>query len=70
MHRILIDQLTAAPTRKWNAGAIAMAITVAIIAGVDSYWPGMGDTLSPAIEPAITAIVGLVAAYFTRNRAG
>jgi len=53
----LIDQPSFAPTRKWNAAAIASAITIAIIAGVNQYWPGVGDTLAPIVEQAITAMV-------------
>jgi len=66
----LIDQPSIAPTRKWNAAAIASAITIAIIAGVNAYWPGVGDALSPIVDQAITAAIALAAAYFTRNRAG
>ena len=66
----MTDQPSLAPTRKWNAAAIASALTIAIIAGINAYWPGVGDTLSPVIENAIAPIVALVAAYFTRNRAG
>jgi len=66
----LIDQPSIAPTRKWNAAAIASALTIAIIAGVNAYWPGVGDALSPIVENAITAVIALAAAYFTRSRAG
>jgi len=66
----LIDQPSFAPTNKWNAVAFASALTIAVIAGVNAYLPGVGDALSPIVEQIITAVIALAAAYFTRNRAG
>jgi hypothetical protein len=64
----LIDQPSPAPTRKVTAGALAGALTAAIIAGVNELWPGFGDDLAPALHAFVPVVVGFVAAYFTRER--
>lgn len=65
----LVNQPTAAPTRKLQAVGIAGAITAAIIAGVNAYWPGIGDQFSPAIGAGVATVISFVAGYFTRNSA-
>lgn len=65
----LVNQPSPAPTRKLQAVGIAGAITAGIIAGVNAYWPGIGDQFSPAIGAAVATLVSVIAGYFTRNRA-
>ena len=65
----LINQPSAAPTRKLQAVGVAGAITAGIIAGVNAYWPGIGDQFGPAIGALVATVVSVVAGYVTRNRA-
>lgn len=62
----LVDQPTAAPTRKQAANGIAGAVsTVAMYV----YWRVTGEQLPPGMESALTAIFVFFIGYAVRNRA-
>lgn len=65
----LVDQPTAAPTRKLKAVVIAGLLTTAVIGVINTYLPGVGDALGPTLSGIITVAVSAVAGYFTRNAA-
>lgn len=67
MSDLLIDQPTAAPTRKVTAFAVAGGITAAIMAALEYFSPDMAKALGPLVAQAVPVVVGFVAAYFTRN---
>lgn len=69
---VLINQPSAAPTRKWTAATIAE-----VIAGLLSVAAVFGFDLGEDLDPeqialgvaAVVALAGRVVAYFTKNRA-
>ncbi len=65
----LISQPSASPTRKVSAVGITGAVTVAIIAGVNALWPGVGDQAAPVIAAAVTWLAAFLGGYLTRERA-
>ena len=66
---ILIDQPTAAPTRKVGAGAIGSLIAVGILAALDAYIPGLGELLSEPVYGVVAAVAGFLTSYFVREKA-
>lgn len=66
----LVNQPTAAPSRKWWAGLIAGVIVNAAYGAADYLWPGhpFEPYKGEAIGWAVLAVT-LVAQYFSRNRA-
>lgn len=66
----LVNQPTAAPSRKWWAGLIAGVIVNAAYGAADYLWPGhpFEPYKGEAIGWAVLAVT-LVTQYFSRNRA-
>jgi len=65
----LVKQPTAAPTRKMEAVGISGAITVALVAGINYLWPGVGDSYAIVIGAAVTWAVTSASGYITKERA-
>ena len=65
----LVSQPTAAPTRKWNYGALGSAIVIAAIAGLTAYDPALGAVWGPVIGAVAGALGFAVPAYLVKNRA-
>jgi len=69
MQTPLVSQQTAAPTRKWNYGAIGSVIIAVIIAGLTAF----DAELAGKWVPVITAIAGglgfAIPSYIVKNRA-
>lgn len=67
MTKTLIEQPTAAPTRKIKATGIAGLVSAAVL-GVLHWWqPELAAMLGGQIEGLIVAIVATLAGYFTRE---
>ncbi len=66
----LVNQPTAAPSRKWWAGLIAGVLVNAAYGAADYLWPGhpFEPYKGEAIGWAVLAVT-LVTQYFSRNRA-
>lgn len=66
----LVNQPTAAPSRKWWAGLIAGVIVNAAYGAADYLWPGhpFEPYKGEAIGWAVLAVT-LVTQYFSRNKA-
>lgn len=65
----LKNQETAMPTRKIAAVGISGAISVAIVAAVNHYWPGFGDQNAMVIGSVVTWIAATISGFMTRNKA-
>ena len=65
----LVAQPSAAPTRKWNFGALGSAIVIAAIAGLTAYDPALGAVWGPVIGAVAGALGFAVPAYIVKNRA-
>jgi hypothetical protein len=65
----LVAQPSAAPTRKWNYGALGSAIVIAAIAGLTAYDPALGAVWGPVIGAVAGALGFAVPAYLVKNRA-
>lgn len=65
----LVKQPSAAPTRKWQYGALVSALLVAALAGWQAYDPESAAQWSPIVYQ-IAGILGFaLPAYITKNRA-
>lgn len=64
----LINQATAAPTRKIRATGIAGAITAAAIGALHWWSPELAAVLGAPVEGAIVAVVATVAGYVVRDK--
>ncbi len=64
----LVKQPTKAPTRKMTATGIGGIVTVAILAALDAWVPGLGDIMSVEVS-ALVAIAGAwLSGYMTQER--
>ena len=66
----LVNQPSAAPTRKWWAFVIAGMVVNGAFGALDAAWPEhpFGPYKADIIGWAVV-VVGAASAYFTRNRA-
>ena len=65
----LVKQATLRPVRKVGVGVgVGGAIVVALVAVVNYYTPGLGDTLAPTISALVTWALTFVSAYMTKER--
>jgi hypothetical protein len=64
----LINQATAAPTRKIKATGIAGGITAAALGALHWWSPELAAVLGGPVEAGIVAVVATVAGYVTRER--
>ena len=64
---VLVDQPTAAPTRKLTATGIGGIVAIGILAALDAWMPGIGQYLSEPVYAAVALVSGLISGYFTRN---
>jgi hypothetical protein len=65
----LVTQPTAALTRKMKGVTLAGGLTVALVAVINYYTPGLGDTLAPTITALLTYVAAVVNGYMLRERA-
>ena len=63
----LINQATAAPTRKVKATGIAGALTAAALGALHWWSPEWAAVLGGPVETGIVAVVATVAGYMTRD---
>lgn len=73
MNEVLINQNTAAPTRKVKAGIIAGKVVTVVFGIIAMTNPEVFGRIPPGFELAvgglITTLVQDVAAYFTKDKA-
>jgi len=66
----LVNQPTAAPTRKWWAFVIAGVVVNGAFGALDAAWPDHPFTPYKAeVIGWAVVVVGAISGYFTRNRA-
>jgi hypothetical protein len=65
----LINQATAAPTRKVKAGGIAGALTAAALGALNWWSPEFAAVLGGPVEGAIVVVVSTLTSYMTREKA-
>lgn len=63
----LVTQPTNAPTRKLTATGIGGIVSIAILAGLNAWVPGLGDILTEPVYAAVALIGGLVSGWFVRE---
>jgi hypothetical protein len=63
----LINQATAAPSRKIKATGIAGALSAAAIGALHWWSPELASVLGAPVEAGIVAVVATVAGYMTRE---
>ena len=64
----LVNQATAAPTRKIKATGIAGALTAAALGALHWWSPELASVLGAPVEAGIVALVATVAGYMTRDK--
>lgn len=64
----LVTQPTNAPTRKVTAMGIGGVVSIAILAGLNAWVPGLGDLLTEPIYAAVALVGGLVSGWFVKER--
>lgn len=64
---MLVNQNTAAPTRKIAKAGWAGAVAVAVVAVVNYFEPGLGDTISPVVYAALGAVATWITGYMTKS---
>lgn len=67
MPKRLINQATAAPTRKITATGTAGAVTAGALGALHWWSPELAAVLGGPVEAGIVAVVATVAGYFTRE---
>ena len=64
----LVNQATAAPTRKVKATGIAGALTAAALGALHWWSPELASVLAAPVEAWIVAVVATVAGYMTHDK--
>jgi hypothetical protein len=64
----LIEQPTPSPTRKMAATGIGGVVTLAILAALDAWVPGLGDILSGEVTAIVTLVGAWVSGYMAKER--
>ena len=63
----LVNQPSAAPTRKLQAVGISGILAIAVLSIADLYFPGLSTVIEAPVYAGVTLAVSLVSGYFTKN---
>jgi hypothetical protein len=63
-----VNQPSLAPTRKITAVGLSGIISVAIIAALDAWVPGLGELISESVYAIIPVVVATASGWLVRER--